>query len=33
MFFLDEMPLTTTGKLQRFDLRKMAEEQQLAAAS
>jgi acyl-coenzyme A synthetase/AMP-(fatty) acid ligase len=33
MFFLDEMPLTTTGKLQRFELRKMAEEQQLAAAS
>ena len=33
MFFLDEMPLTATGKLQRFELRKMAEEQQLAAAS
>jgi len=33
MFFLDEMPLTATGKLQRFELRKLAEEQQLAAAS
>jgi len=33
MIFLDEMPLTATGKLQRFELRKMAEEQQLAAVN
>ncbi|MDP7600309.1 MAG: hypothetical protein QF605_02900, partial [Rhodospirillales bacterium] len=28
MFLLDEMPLTATGRLQYFELRKMAEEQQ-----
>jgi len=33
MFFLDEMPLTATGRSQCFELRKMAEEQQLSAAS
>lgn len=30
MYFIDEMPLTATGKLQRFALRQMAENQQSA---
>ena len=33
MYFLDEMPLTATGKLQRFALRQMAENQQATATA
>ena len=33
MYFIDEMPLTATGKLQRFALRQLAEKEELAHAS